>query len=167
LLPYLLVLALGLIALVQVSLLPALALSPASPDPMLVVVVAWGVFRGVKAALVWALIGGLWLDLLSSGPFGAYTLGLLTAALIAGFGSGAIYRSHILLALVLVALATLAQDLVQFALLWITQQALSLPDALAKLALPEVLFNAILMLIMYPILSWVDKATGRERLPLE
>lgn len=165
--PYLLFFALGLIALAQVSLIPALGISPVPPDPMLVVVVAWGVLRGARSAMIWALIGGLFLDLLSSGPFGGYTLGLLAAAGIAGFGSGTIYRSHLILALVMVAVATVAQDLIQLALLWINQQPISLPDALSRLILPEILYNIVLMLFVFPVLSWVSRVTGRERLPVE
>lgn len=165
--PYLLFFALGLVALAQVSLIPALGISPVPPDPMLVIVVAWGVVRGARSVLIWALIGGLWLDLLSTGPFGSYTLGLLVAAGIAGFGSGTIYRSHWLLALAMVALATVAQDLVQVAMLWFSQRPVSLPDTLTRLVLPEILANVVLMLIVFPILSWVNRITGRERIPVE
>ena len=165
--PYLLFLALGLVALVQVSLIPALGISPVPPDPMLVIVVAWGVLRGARSAMIWALIAGLWLDLLSSGPFGAYTLGLLAAAGIAGFGSGTIYRSHWILALVMVAVATVAQDLIFVALLWLGQRPVSLPDTLTRLVLPEILYNMALVLIVFPLLSWVSRITGRERLPVE
>ncbi len=165
--PYLLFFALGLVALVQVSLLPALGISPATPDPMLVIVVAWGVLRDARSAIIWALIGGLWLDLLSSGPFGSYTLGLLVAAGIAGFGSGTIYRSHWLLALAMVALATVALDLVQVALLWLSRQPVSLPDMLTRLVLPEILTNMVLMLLVFPVLSKVNRVTGRERIPVE
>lgn len=165
--PYLLFFALGLVALVQVSFLPALGISPLPPDPMLVIVVAWGVLRGARSALIWALIGGLWLDLLSSGPFGAYTLGLLAAAGIAGFGSGTIYRSHWLLALAMVALATVAQDLIQVAMLWLVQKPVSIPDSLTRLVLPEILANMILMLFVFPVLGWVNRVTERERIPVE
>lgn len=165
--PYLLFFALGLVALIQVSLLPALGISPATPDPMLVIVVAWGVLRGARSALIWALIGGLWLDLLSSGPFGSYTLGLLAAAGIAGFGSGTIYRSHWILALAMAALATLAQGLIFVALLWLSQRPVSLPDTLTRLVLPEILTNMLLMVLVFPVLSWVNRITGRERIPVE
>lgn len=165
--PYLLFFALGLVALAQVSLIPALGIAPVPPDPMLVIVVAWGVLRGARGAIIWALIGGLWLDLLSSGPFGGYTLGLLAAAAIAGFGSGTIYRSHWILALAMVALATVAQDLVYVALLWLGQRPVSLTDTLTRLVLPEILYNMLLMLLVFPVLSWVNRVTGRERLPVE
>lgn len=165
--PYLLFFLLGLLALAQVSLIPALGIAPTPPDPMLVAVVAWGVLRGARSAMIWALIGGLFLDLLSSAPFGSYTLGLLAAAGIAGFGSGTIYRSHVILALAMVALATVAQDLIQLALLWLNRRPVSLPDTLRMLMLPEVLYNMLLMLFVFPVLSWVSRATGRERLAVE
>ena len=67
----------------------------------------------------------------------------------------------------MVALATVAQDLVQVAMLWFSQRPVSLPDTLTRLVLPEILANVVLMLIVFPILSWVNRITGRERIPVE
>lgn len=165
--PYLLLLALGLAALAQVSLLPAIEVAGVWPDLTLVIVVAWTLLRGVRSALIWALVAGLWLDLISSGPFGMYTLGLVAATLVAGLGGRTILRSHLLLAIGMVAAATVVQNLIQLLLLWLTGATIILQDALLRLTLPEVAYNMIAMAIVYPLLAWVNRATQRERLPLE
>jgi rod shape-determining protein MreD len=165
--PYLLVLALGLAALVQVSLLPALQVGGVYPNLTLVVILAWALLRGSRSAIVWALIAGLWLDLLSSRAFGAYTLGLVVAAYLAGLGRQTVYRPTIWLALAMTALVTVVQDGIQLVLLWLNGGTFSPPDALLRLVLPEIVYNSIVMLAVYPVLSWVDRATGQERLPLE
>ena len=73
----------------------------------------------------------------------------------------------LILALAMVALATVAQDLLQLALLWLGQRPISLPDALTRLVLPEIMYNMLAMLVIFPVLSQIDRLTGRERLPVE
>ena len=165
--PYLLLLALGLAALAQVSLLPAIEVAGVWPDLTLVIVVAWTLLRGVRSAIIWALVAGVWLDLISGSPFGMYTLGLVAATLVAGLGGRTIFRSHLLLAIGMVAAATVVQNLIQLLMLWFAGAAIALPDALLRLTLPEVAYNMVAMVIVYPLLAWVNRATERERLPLE
>jgi rod shape-determining protein MreD len=165
--PYLLVLALGLAALLQVSLLPALKIGGVYPNLVLMVIVAWALLRGARSAVIWALIAGLWLDLLSGRPFGGYTLGLVVAAYLAGLGAQTVYRPTIFLALAMAAVATILQDGIQMLLLWLSGGTFSPPDALLRLVLPEVVYNSAVMLVVYPLLSWVNRTTGQERLPLE
>jgi rod shape-determining protein MreD len=133
----------------------------------LVVIVAWALLRGTRSAVIWALIAGLWLDLLSSRPFGGYTLGLVVAAYLAGLGAKIVYRPTILLALAMAAVVTIVLDGIQMALLWLSGGTFSLPDTLLRLVLPEIAYNSVVMLVVYPLLSWVNRVTGQERLPLE
>lgn len=165
--PYVLVLALAVLALVQVSFLPALSVAGVYPNLALVVIVAWALLRGTRSAVIWALIAGLWLDLLSGRPFGAYLLGLVAAAYVAGLGGATVYRTSIWLALAMAAVATVVQDGIQLALLWFGGGTFALPDAFLRLVLPEIVYNGVVMLAVYPLLSWVNRATGREQLPLE
>ena len=65
------------------------------------------------------------------------------------------------------AVATIVQDGIQMLLSWLSGGTFSLPDALLRLVLPEIVYNSVIMLAVYPLLSWVNQATGRERLPLE
>lgn len=166
--PYLLVIAFGAAALVQVALLPALKIGGVAPNLILDIVVAQALLQGTRAALVWALIGGLWLDLLSGGPFGMYTLGLLAAAWVTGIGGRTVYRNHLLLTIAMVLAATVAQGLVHLVMLSLANgiDGLDLP-ALARVLALEGLVNAGMMLFVYPLVAWVDRVTGQERLPLE
>jgi hypothetical protein len=38
---------------------------------------------------------------------------------------------------------------------------------LLRLVFPEIAYNSVVMLVVYPLLSWVNRVTGQERLPLE
>lgn len=165
--PYLVILGLALVALVQISTVPAFAVGSVVPDLMLVIVVSWALLRGLRSALAWALVGGLCLDLLSGSPFGMYTLGLLVAALVAGSGGNTLYRGSFLLPLAMLILATVARSGVHLAVLLITGHALPTGDTLLRLTLLELAYNTALLLAIYPLLALLNQATGRERIPLE
>lgn len=165
--PYLLLLALGLAALAQVSLLPALRVAGVSPNLTLMVITAWALLRGGRSAVIWALVAGLWLDLLSGQWFGVYTLGLLTAAYLAGLASQTVYRPSIWLALGMAAAVTVVQAAIQLALLLLSGSTLALPEIALRLVAPEIVYNSIVMLAVYPVLSWINRMTGQERLPVE
>jgi len=62
---------------------------------------------------------------------------------------------------------TIVQDGIQMLLLWLSGGTFSPPDVLLRLVLPEIVYNSVVMLVVYPLLSWVNRATGQERLPLE
>lgn len=165
--PYVLVVTLGLVALLQVSLLPSLAIQGVSPNLMLVISVSWTLLRGIRSALAWALVGGLWLDLLSGGPFGLYTLSLVVAVYLTGLGGGTIFQGRLILPIIMVALSTLAVALVHLMLLWLTGQAVAVSSNLVRLILTEMTYNIAVTLPIFPLLSWLDRHTGQERLPLE
>jgi rod shape-determining protein MreD len=165
--PYLVILGLGLVALVQVSALPAFAIGSVAPDLMLVIVVSWALLRDLRSAMGWALAGGLALDLLAGSPFGMYTLGLLVAAVVAGSGGNTLYRGSLLLPVAMLGLATLARTAVHLAVLLITGYALPTGDTLLRLVLMELAYNTVLLMVVYPLLAMLSRATGRERIPLE
>jgi rod shape-determining protein MreD len=133
----------------------------------LIIIVAWTLLRGARSAIVWAIVAGIWLDLVAGGPFGMYTLGLVSATAVAGLGGRTVFRGHLVLAIGMVAIATVVQDLIQWLLVWISGAPISFPSALLRLTLPEVAFNMVAMVVVYPLLSWISRATERERLPVE
>lgn len=164
--PYLLALALTLAALLQVSFLPVLRIQGVYPDLCLVLVVGWSLLRGTKSAAVWAVIIGLWLDLLSRGVLGTYTLALLAAAYLAGLGRRIIYHPSFVLALGMTTLTTVVQAGFQITLLG-RDGSFAWNNAVLRLLLIQIAYNSALLLLIYPLLSWVHRVTGRERLPLE
>jgi rod shape-determining protein MreD len=54
------------------------------PDLVLLLVVTWAIIRGQNEGVVWGFIGGLFVDLLSGGTFGLWTVALTLTAAIAG-----------------------------------------------------------------------------------
>jgi rod shape-determining protein MreD len=104
---------LALVALAQVSLMPAAGLGGAKPFLPLLVVVSWGLLRGPTAGLGWALALGALLDILSPTPFGYYTLAMLVVALVVALFHGRLFPRNVLLPGLVVAFATVALLAVQ------------------------------------------------------
>jgi len=132
-------------ALVQVTWAPRLTVLGAFPNLMLVIVVAIAWTYGQRAALVWACIGGLLLDLTSPGPFGPHALALLAAAYLSGFWARNVDPGSIAQPAIAAAAATAVYSLILVGAddtLGLPVPALSVAGQLAGAA---ALYNAILV----------------------
>ncbi len=162
--PYAAVLLLTSAALLQSSLLPHLSWGSLKPDLLVMLVISWGLLRGVKEGLLWAFIGGLALDLLSATPVGFSALILTLLILLTSLGHKSIYRTNILFPLTIVFLATLGYNLA----LLLSWQLLGRPalwgETFLEVLLPTGFLNTLAMLPLYPLLSRLHRRIGPERM---
>ncbi len=148
--PYQALVVLGLLALVQVTLVPAAAVAGAKPVLPLLAVVCWGLLRGPWAGLAWALALGAMLDALSPAPFGYYTLALLAVAGVVALGHGRLHPGHLLLPGLITIAAALAFTAVQLAPFAMGQGALAWNSAsLAALFAKSVALSLLWLPLMY------------------
>ncbi|MGH2462723.1 MAG: hypothetical protein ACRDFZ_03745 [Candidatus Limnocylindria bacterium] len=115
------------------------------PNLILVGVVAVTLLMGLGAGAIWAFIGGLTVNLLTTDPLGSVPLGLLlTAGLVAGIGG--LFGSHgAVLALIGGLLGSLVADVVGLVVLVIVGGApIAQPGTLAGLLVPTAMLNGIL-----------------------
>ena len=150
---------LALAAVVQSTVLTRLRVFGGSVDLVLLLTLSWTLVGEWQGGAVWGLIGGLCLDLLSGGPFGASALGLVVVAYAAGLTEGRLWRSHILLPLATVMLATGAYHLIVLATLAAAGHTVDWQASLAQVTLPTALLNTVFMLPVYGLVrglhSWV------------
>lgn len=149
----------------QTSLMPRFAIWGVHPDLMLIVVVSWALSRGYREGLGWALIGGLVLDLLSSAPFGAFTVSLLATSLLVGSMQSFFFGMGIFLPIVAATTSTFVYDIVILAFL----QALGHPtvwgSSIGQVILPSAVLNTLFMIPVYWIIRWAcsrPEDSGRE-----
>jgi rod shape-determining protein MreD len=148
-----------LAALTQASLLPALGLIRARPEPVLVAVVVWAVLRGPRGALPWAFGGGLLLDLFSQAPLGTASLALLLVALCSSVGEASIFRTSFLLPTVIVFWASVLYGVLYLFLLRTHQMPVEWLGTLRYSVVPSAILSAACAPAAYWVLSRVERAT--------
>jgi rod shape-determining protein MreD len=144
--------------------MPHLTIMGVKPDLMLLMVISWSLLRGAQEGVIWALVGGMGLDLLSGAPFGTSTVALLVLSLLAGVGELRVFRTHIALPLIATLIATLAYDLFFLLLLYARGCSIAWTDSLIKVVLPSTLFNVLLSPLVYKALYWLHRRTGPEEM---
>ncbi|MGB9775818.1 MAG: rod shape-determining protein MreD [Anaerolineae bacterium] len=149
-------------ALAQSTALAGAALFGAQPDLVFLLVAVWAFLRGPVEGSVWAFIGGLLLDALSGGPFGGFTLALLTAALLVGQQWGRELGSTPFQLILLVLVACFVAHGVLLLTMSATGYPVDWPYALSHIAGPSALLNALLAPVVHIPLSWLDRRTRPE-----
>jgi rod shape-determining protein MreD len=160
--PYLAVLILVVIALIQTTVMPFAAFAGVRPMLPLLAVVSWGLCRSALEAAWWALAAGIALDALSGQPWGTYTVPLLAACAVVALASRRLHPTTILLPVAVVAGATIVFGLVQRLLLAMRGQAV--PWSLGDLA-GEWLLAVLLNLLWLPVLYFPLRAVARASRP--
>jgi rod shape-determining protein MreD len=144
---------LGLVLATLVQTTGAAYLPPGWPRPDLVltIAVAWGYLRGGGEGFLAGAVGGVLLDLSSSGPFGLHVLALGLATLVVANNSGAFARSTARRAIG----ALVAGGMMHLLLMVVMQLRgweLWWPAAVLRAMLPALAVDAALVLVWYAVL---------------
>lgn len=153
--PYLAVALLLLVALLQTSVVPSLFLFGVVPDLVLLVIVSWTLLCGIRESIVWALAGGLMLDLLSGGPFGAITVSLSIAILLTGLSSPSVFGGTSWFPVLASIMATGIYNLVYLIILQFSGHPVLWSSGLLQVAMPCIMMNAVVMYPTYWIMRWL------------
>ena len=180
--PYFTIPFLLVVAILQSTAAPRLAMASARPDLMLTSVVAWslltafrareleyagespGLTRGINDGVVWGFVGGMFLDLLSGAPLGTSALALMVAALAVGVIGVAVASAAPLLVALMTALGTLLYHLVFLLVMALMGRPVFWAPAVTRVIAPSMLLNLMLIPAIYGLLSIVNRQTSRERL---
>lgn len=135
---------LTLVAIFQSTAAPQIRVASGYPDLMLLSVVTWQLVQTRGEGYTWAFIGGLMVDLISGGPFGASILGLLAAAAVADRVGGGLARDQVALPLISAFLGTFAFHVVYLVVLRVFGRTYNPTDAVFQIVLPSALINMVL-----------------------
>ncbi|HLB48835.1 MAG TPA: rod shape-determining protein MreD, partial [Anaerolineales bacterium] len=111
--------------------------------------------------------GGLLGDVLSGGPMGAMTLGLVSVTLLIALTEGRFYKSNWPVALLASVLGTLVYHLIYLIVLGLSGHPVNLADDLTLVTLPSAILNALLMLPMYQTAKWLAIQVAPPKVELE
>ena len=124
--------------------------------------IGWALLRGPREGLLWAVAGGVCVDLLSSGPFGLATVSLVAACMLARLGHGRAFGGYMTIPL----LAAFPLSLVYYGactlLLFVSGRPIALGPALGHIILPASLYNMLVMAVLFPLLHLLHQRTGRQ-----
>jgi cell shape-determining protein MreD len=152
---------------IHASLAPVLAVGDLRPNLMLAALVAVTALLGLGTGAVWAFVGGLTVNLLTTDPLGSVPLGLL---LVAGLLTGAsrlVGRSGAPLALLGGVIGSLLVDLVGLTVLVVVGGApLPQPGSLAGLLLPTAAVNGLLAALVFVAARAAFSRFGLEPSPI-
>lgn len=146
-------------ALAQASLVPFVAPPGVRLDLVLVLVVIWGILRGPREGLVWAFIGGVCLDLTSGGPWGTAPLALVVVAFCTSVGEVNLFKSSVLLPVLIVFWATIFFALVYLFLLRSQQFPVDWLGMIRTVIIPSAILNAVSAVPAYYVLSRLERRT--------
>ena len=161
---YLVVPVLVVIALVQATVMPHVAVWGIFPDLPVLLVSSWGLLRGQGEGAVWGFIAGAALDLLSGAPFGAATLALIAVGATAGLAKGSALQAHVALPLLTVFLASILYDLVFLFVLRVAGDTVVWVDSFVRIILPSAVLNAVLIPPVLGLMRWLDNRYLREEM---
>lgn len=122
---------------------------------VLLLTLAWTLAGDWNGGLLWGLMGGLCLDLLSGGPLGTSALALVIVAFLASLAEGQLWRSHVLLPVAAALLGSVLYHLLLTLTLAAFGFAFDWGRALGGVLLPATLLNVVLIVPLYEILRRV------------
>jgi rod shape-determining protein MreD len=154
---YVVVPLLVIIAVLQSSAVSHLTVLGVSPDLPLLLVVSWSLLQGVREGVLWGFTAGVVMDLLSGAPFGAATLTLMAAGLLAGLAKKSALSTHLLFPSVTVFSATVVYSLLYLSIVRISGQTVAWLDILLRIVLFSAILNAALIPLFYNVLRLVHR----------
>ena len=142
-----------LAALVQATVLPHLRIAGGQLDIVVIITMAWALLdNGVEAA-IWALVGGVMLDLFSGAPMGFSVLLMLPGVLIIGLTETQVHQTNPLLALVLAGTAVVLYHGLHIVGLYLLMgRPIVLMPTLYYITMPSVVFDVVLTLPIFWLL---------------
>ena len=139
-------LVMAVLAVLQSSLLNRFPFLDGTANLILLATVSWALTGRVVEAMVWAFFGGLFLDLLSGGPFAVSSIALVTAVYLASLTEGRFWEAHPLAPLGVMAFASLVFFIITIGAVWIGGHPIDPALALSQVVLPSTFLNVVLAL---------------------
>jgi rod shape-determining protein MreD len=151
-------------SLVQAAVLSHLRVYGGQPDLIVVIVIAWATLDRDREGMIWAFVGGMFLDLFSGAPLGISSLALIPVAFVVGLTEAQVYRENVGLPLLMGLGGAFAYHLLYLVLLRVFG-GISVPwsEALVYVTLPSVVFDVILVIPALRLLSgWYARFHPRQ-----
>lgn len=135
---------LALLAILQSSAFTYIHLLDGRFDLVLLCVVGWGLAGRSEEAMVWGMVGGLFLDFLSGLPLGSYAIPLIIIAFLVSLLEGRFWEEHFLTPIGVVFLSSLIFHGLGLIVLTLVGREWDLLISLTRVILPSTFLNLLL-----------------------
>ncbi|GAB4570776.1 MAG: hypothetical protein Kow0077_05750 [Anaerolineae bacterium] len=159
---YLSIPVLAVAVILQATVMPELRIAGGAPDLVLLIVVAYSLLSGFERGAVWAVVGGLLYDLLSSVPLGTTALALVVATGVNGAVFGRVAPRSFFQPVLAAGLATVIVHAATLVVLAFSGRSLPLFQTLGYVTVPALLYNMAGMVVFYRLIGAFFTA-GRPR----
>jgi len=132
---------------------PHVAVLGVMPNVLLLVVITLAFVEGPSAGATAGFIAGVMLDLLGSGPVGAWALVLSITGYVSGALQENLFAEGWLAPVTVGIIAALTADFAYLVVVSILGVGPAFWSALGRMVLPRALYNAVLVLLAYPWLA--------------
>ena len=150
-----------LVAIVlQATIVPLLAINGHKPDLLLAVVVSTGLLLGKEKGVGMGFFSGLLQDLASGNIFGVNILSKLATGYLFGMAEQKVFKEHILLPLLSMAMATVFNNLVMLIVLFMLGYKVDFFAAVFYNTLPLLGYN---LLVAIPVHQVVYRVLASKR----
>lgn len=144
---------LGLLVMLQTTVVSRIPLLFGTADIVLLTIVAWSIHERVRSALFWAIVAALFVSLVSAIPKFVPVIAYLTTTFIAIHLRRRVWQTPILTMLLTTLLGTLIMQGLSVFALDFQGTTLPLGDAIYQVALPSTLLNLLLALPVYALVT--------------
>jgi rod shape-determining protein MreD len=136
----------ALLAILQSSVFSMLRILDGAPDLVLIAIVGWSLTGRMHESMVLALVGGLFLDLLSGAPFGLSAVGLVIVAYLVSFLEGRFWEANFLIPLGVMSAAAVVYHANLALAAALSGRPIDLELAVSRVLLPSALLDVLLAL---------------------
>lgn len=139
--------------ILQVMLAPHLAIFGIVPSFPLLVVITLAFFRGPTVGATAGFVSGMLLDLLGTGPVGAWALILTVGGYVAGLIQENVFAEGWLAPATITVVSALAADTSYLLILTILGVGPAFWESLLTVVMPRAVYNVVLLMLAYPWLA--------------
>lgn len=136
---------------------PVLNESRGHPSLVMLLVICWSLRSSLADGFVWALVGGIMLDLLSVLPIGTSSAALVLIVFVVHGMAQQLLRLRILFLLAITALATVFMTAYTIVALFLLGYSYDIPALIRLMLLPTMTFNLIAVLPLYAFVRMVQR----------
>lgn len=142
---------LGLVAMLQTSIIARINLLNGAADLMLLILAAWGLQERVRSAWIWGAAAGLLVGFVSSIPWYVYLVGYLVVVGMARMLAHRVWQAPLLAMFTVTFIGTLVLLMLTFLERSLFEMSLAFNVSFVQIVLPSILLNLLLAIPVHSL----------------